>query len=391
MLPDTRNGSARFFTPGMPTAPQLCAAVLLFILVASIPAKWATSHIAGLMFVLSLFLARGPDWRSSSFKAFLLLSSLWLAPIALSTLIQHLVSLKTATPPLELVKLILRTAGVGLGIIFLLERRWLTLKQLTLIVLAALAVHAVAGLVDWLQRPTALQLNWRRIRLEGLTGNPNPFGTFMALNLILCTGLLRFRPRNVALYALLAISAVCVFASGSRGAILVSSVGVLIVFLPLDRRTLLILAAGLLAAGIAYIAADLSLSFSQSDQSRLAALRFAADAIEQRLLTGWGVGSFALIPGHKGVKLPHNMLADLAISSGLIALLGWAVSTAWLAKRLVEHDTENARIALALLIATILAGTLEYSLTTSAHFRGIWVLITTAACYVISQPKPRTP
>lgn len=381
----------RFCTPSTPTAAPFGAALLLFVLAVSIPAKWATSHIAGLMLVLSLFLARRDDWRSSSFNTFLLICSLWLVPVALSTLVQHLVSLKTATPPAELIKLLLRTAGVGLGILLLLERRWLTIKQAALILLGALALHALAGLFEWLQRPTALQFDWRRIRLVGLSGNPNPFGTFMALSLILCVGLLRYRPRNLFLYLTLGASTICVFGSGSRGAILVSTVGVLMVFLPLNRRSLAILGTCLLATSIAYITTDWSRLFSHSDQSRLVALRFAVDAIQQRLLTGWGIGSFSLIPGHKGILVPHNMLVDLAIGSGMIALLGWGLSTAWLVRRLLGCITPSARITLALLIAAILAGSLEYSLTSSAHFRGIWVVLTAFACYIISRPEPSTP
>jgi hypothetical protein len=56
------------------------------------------------------------------------------------------------------------------------------------------------------------------------------------------------------------------------------------------------------------------------------------------------------------------------------------LSTALLVSRLRRSEHAAARLALALLAATIMAGMTEYSILLSTHFRGIWVLVTALAC-----------
>jgi O-antigen ligase len=78
------------------------------------------------------------------------------------------------------------------------------------------------------------------------------------------------------------------------------------------------------------------------------------------------------------------MLLDMAVSSGLPALAGWGIATVVLAYRLLRCGSQAAQLALAILAATVLAGTLEYSILVSTHFRGIWVIVTALACCTLN-------
>ncbi|MBN8763513.1 MAG: hypothetical protein J0I63_09875, partial [Thiobacillus sp.] len=87
---------------------------------------------------------------------------------------------------------------------------------------------------------------------------------------------------------------------------------------------------------------------------------------------------------------PHNMWLDLALSSGLMALAGALASTALLAYRLYRCGHPAAHLALAVLAACVVAGTFEYSILDSTHFRGVWVTVTAIACYTLNERALRT-
>jgi len=83
------------------------------------------------------------------------------------------------------------------------------------------------------------------------------------------------------------------------------------------------------------------------------------------------------------------MWLDLAVSSGLVALAGAMLSTVLLAYRLFRCGQPAARLALAVLAATVAAGTLEYSILISTQFRGIWVTVTALACCTLASCSDR--
>lgn len=371
---------------------------LLFLLAVSLPPKWATLHLAGLLLVFAAGFARREDWRSAALRTYLLCTALWLLPVLLTAVLQHAVGLASAPIWRELPLLVLRMLGVGLGLIVLIQRGWLSLRSASVALLAALALHAGAGLADWLAVPTFGPEAWRQHRLDGLAGNPNPFGAFMALTVILAAGLLRDAPRHPALWILLVVALWGVFGSASRAALMVTVLGLVVLFPPIDwRRGLVYL---LMAAGLAALvwtagpegSSGLQASISASDNERMLAISFAFEQICLAPWLGWGIDAYAQLPGRVGPAAPHNMLLDLAVSSGLPALVGWVVSTMLLGYRLYRRCQPAAHLALALLAATVLAGALEYSLLVSTHYSGIWVIVTALACVTLGTvPVSRIP
>ncbi|MBF0256510.1 MAG: hypothetical protein HQL47_08655, partial [Gammaproteobacteria bacterium] len=90
---------------------------MVFLLVFSLVAKWASLHLVSVLIIGALFWARPEDWRQSGVRTYLLFVSLWMLPFSLAVVAQHLAGLATATEPGLLIKLWLRTYGVGLGLI----------------------------------------------------------------------------------------------------------------------------------------------------------------------------------------------------------------------------------------------------------------------------------
>jgi O-antigen ligase len=111
---------------------------------------------------------------------------------------------------------------------------------------------------------------------------------------------------------------------------------------------------------------------------------FTLEQIRQAPWLGWGIGAYERLPGHV-VNAPHNMWLDLAISSGLVALAGGLLSAVLLIVRLYRQRQPAAQLALAIFVAALVAGTLEYSILDSTHFRGVWVLVVALACCTLNE------
>jgi O-antigen ligase len=344
-------------------------------------------HIAGLALVAAVGFARREDWHSAAVRTFLLCTALWLVPVLLSAGLQY--SLGVGTPPdwFDLPVLVLRMLGIGLGLIVLLQRGWLTLQSVTVALLCALSIHAGAGLIDLLTETNVNLTAWRELRINGLVFNPNPFGTFMAIAAILSAGLLRNHLRHPTLWILLIVALLGVWTSGSRGAILTAAAGFVVLFPPVNRTRLFIyLVCGVLMASLyLYVSLHTPSLYNDSDSERMQALSFTLEKIQMAPWIGWGIGAYENFPGRIGPQSPHNMLLDLAFNSGLPALGAWVLSTALLISRLRRCDHPAARLALAILVAVIMAGMTEYSILASTHFRGIWVLVTALACYTLNE------
>ncbi|ODU48253.1 MAG: hypothetical protein ABS92_08480 [Thiobacillus sp. SCN 63-374] len=366
------------------TKASLAAFFLLFVFALSLPPKWATLHIAGLALVFAAGFARREDWRSPAMRTYLLCTALWLIPVLLTASLQHALGVSTAPGWHELPVLVLRMLGIGLGLIVLLQRGWLSLHSAIFALLCALAIHAGAGLIDLLATPDASLTNWRELRINGLVFNPNPFGMFMALTAILSAGLLRNPPRRPLLWALLIAALLGVWASGSRGAILAVATGFAVLFPPVGRARLLVYLGRAALAVLISLNVTMDANTPHSDNLRMQIISFTLEKIRQAPWLGWGIGAYEHLPGHV-VNAPHNMWLDLAVSSGLVALAGAIASTSLLAYRLYRRGHPAARLALAVLTASVVAGTLEYSILDSTHFKGVWVLVTAIACYTLNE------
>lgn len=365
---------------------SIAAFFSLFILAVSLPPKWATLHIAGLALVAAVGFARREDWHSAAVRTFLLCTALWLVPVLLTASLQHALGIATAPDWHELPVLVLRMLGIGLGIIILIQRGWLTLYSATFALLCALSIHAGAGLVDLLTEPNASLTAWRQIRINGLVFNPNPFGMFMAITAILSAGLLRNQSSHrPVLWALLVAALLCVWISGSRGAILVVATGLVVLFPPTGRmRPLLYLGGAALAVGV-YLFVGVQSNDTHSDSERMIALSFSLEKIRMAPWIGWGIGAYEHFPDRVGPNAPHNMWLDLAVSSGLVALAGGLLSAVLLIVRLYRQRQPAAQLALAVFVAALVAGTLEYSILDSTHFRGVWVLVVALACCTLNE------
>jgi O-antigen ligase len=369
---------------------------LLFVLVLSIPPKWSTLHIAGVLFLLVLFLLRASDLRMASLRMYTAYLLLWLLPVIGATLAQHLLHLETATRWVEILTLTLRMLGLGIVILLLLNRGWITVNQIVAIALAALFIHGLVGVVQWFSDPNAHFVDWRHTRVTGLTHNPNAFGHFAALAVVFSAALLRRFPRSVALWLILGTSLLGLFGSGSRGALIAMIAGLLVVFPPVNRRSIVAYLAVVVALAISYVPVGLEQLFSTPDigpstRERTEALLFGIEAIRMSPLIGWGFESFTQIPGHSGTHSPHNMMIDLAVSSGVIALLGWLISTTHLGVRLALSTDPRGKAILAILVTTVATGALEHSLLVSHHLLAPWMLVTALACHVIATAAPRQP
>lgn len=363
---------------------------LLFVLAVSLPPKWATLHFAGLAMAIATGFARREDWFSPAMQTFLLSTTLWLLPVILTGVLQHSLGVVTAPDWSTLLVLAIRMLGIGLGLIVLLQRGWLTLGLAILALLCALSVHVGAGLIDLLTTPNASLTSWREVRINGLVFNPNPFGVFMALAAILSAGLLCSKPHSPALWVLLITAMLCAWMSGSRGALLSTAAGLMVLFPPVSRMRLFYYLCGVAFLTLAYLhlspaieGSALQESTLQSNSQRMQIIAFTLEQIQRSPLIGWGVGAYEKLPGHV-LNAPHNMWLDLAISSGLLALVGAIAATILLAYRLYRRNSPATHLALAIFATTIFAGTLEYSILDSTHFRGIWVLVTAIACYALN-------
>lgn len=371
---------------------SMAAVFLLFLLVVSLPPKWATLHIAGLALVASVGFSRREDWYTAAIRTYLLCTALWLVPVLLSAGLQHALGVATAPDWSELSIFVLRMLGIGLGLIILFQRGWLTLQSATFALLCALSIHAGAGLIDFLTTPNASLTAWRELRINGLVFNPNPFGMFMALTAVLSAGLLSKQPQRTALWLLLVAALLGVWISGSRGAILTAATGFVVLFPPVDRKRLLVyLGCGALLASVyLYVVMHTPPSlYTDSDSARMQIISFTLEKIRQAPWLGWGIGAYEHLPGHV-VNAPHNMWLDLVLSSGLMALMGAIASTVLLVYRLYRCANPAARLALAVLAASLVAGSLEYSILDSTHFRGAWVLVTAFACFTLNERLQHT-
>ncbi|MFN2337742.1 MAG: O-antigen ligase family protein [Gammaproteobacteria bacterium] len=374
------------------SGPFIVATSIFFIHLLSLPPKWATLHISGLLLVLATLYARRDVWRSEAMRSYLVITCAWLIPFVMAAIWQNTAGLDAATTWPELAKLVLRVLGVGVGILVLLHRGWLTLRAVTIAVLCVLAINVVAGFTEWAFSGNEIEDGWRAFRMQGMVFNPNPFGTLMALCVVLAAGLLRGKAGSIFLWSLLLLVTTAVWASGSRGAILAALVGLAVLFLPHNRKGLAIFLGSvslLLVAMVLYTYSDYK--YSEGDALRAQTAVFSIEKILESPLYGWGKHGFSALPGRPDVNSPHNMLLDLALAGGLFVLLMWLASMAWLSSALVRKKDEASRVVLALLMTVVSAGVLEYSLLDSTHFRGIWVLITALACWVLASPDDRKP
>ncbi len=364
------------------------AMMLMTVYVYSIPPKWATFHIASALILLALLGAKRDFLSSHATRTYAIATAPWLVFVLATAALQNLEGLPTATSLRELVILVFRVIGVGLGIMLFLHKNCVALRQIAVIVFSCLLINAILGIVQWLSLSTQGVVYWRLIRASGIVGNPNPYGFFMAIGLVLSAALLAkynlsYRMR-ITVSAFTAIFLLAVLSSGSRGALLSAAAGLVVLLPPTNRLRIFVYTILLALLVLAIYTINWQANTIVSDGMRLSALKFSLEAITQRPITGWGLESFPQIPGHHGINSPHSLVADLALSSGVLTLLAFLFSTGWVCYRLVVQKTPHSSTLLALLISAFLAGTLEYSVLSSLQFREPWLLLIILSSYAIA-------
>lgn len=357
------------------------SAVTLFLL--SLPFKIATLHIAGGLLVLSALGLRRSDFAAGPVRAFAETSLAWLVPVFVAGVWHAFSNTPSAAPFVETVKVWARILGVGLGLLFLLQRRYVSLRSVILIVLATVVVVALSGYYEWFLQWQAGRLpNWSSKRISGWVFHPNPFALFMALGVVISAALLRARQGGMWPWLLIAICVPLLWASGSRGSIIAAVAGLCTFASLKDRRFLWILlgTGGLLA--FAYGFDLLDLQRTGSDRTRSAILRFALTKFAEAPWFGWGIGSLPVLEGHVHGQAAHNVLIDLAVSCGLIASVGWSYAAGTMLLWLWPSPHPTTRGVLASLVVVLVAGLVDYSLVTATIYQGVWVLAAVLACWV---------
>lgn len=360
------------------------SAVTLFVL--SLPFKLATLHVAGALLLLSAFGLRRRDFCPGPVSAFAVTSLAWLVPVLLAGLWHAFSNTPSAAPFVETVKVWARILGVGLGLLFLMQRGYVTLRAIVLLVLAATAVAVASGYYEWFVQWQAGRLpNWSSRRISGWVFHPNPFAFCIALGTVISAALLRARQGGMWPWLLIALSVPLLWASGSRGSIVALFAGLCCFVAVKDRRYLWVLLGVGMALVFAYAMDWLDFQRAGSDRARSAILRFALAKWVESPWFGWGIGSLPVMEGHVHRQAAHNVLIDLAVSCGVLAVLGWCYAVGRMLLGLWRSTHPAARGVLAALVVVLVSGLVDYSLLTATIYQGAWMLVAVLACWVMSR------
>ena len=187
-------------------------------------------------------------------------------------------------------------------------------------------------------------------RYEGLSHHPNAFGMAGALTLAmvcyLWTHYQDIRARGV-LAAVAIFGVASVLMSGSRGAVVV--VGVLILLVPLAERSALLWVgfAGMAGIGVAMLSVLVKVGGSESALSRLAGTATAGVSDSQRsgyLSQGLQQIADSPIIGHgllNNLEIIQNIFVEVAVGAGLFGLIGYLLIMFALARPLFTRHPER--------------------------------------------------
>jgi len=252
-------------------------------------------------------------------------------------------------------------------------------------VLAGLAAAlAVVGYVEYATRhlllnPKVIASNQVEdyFRVNSLFFDPNIFGRFLAIVLVLLVAwmLWRRRPRGVALAALLVaviFGGLVLTLSQSSFAALLAGLAVLGGLRWNPRRAALLAAGALVIAAAAFaLSADWSSSDSRNDATsgRYELLDGGLQLAGDRPFAGWGSGAFAReyrrardVSAERATSASHTIPVTVAAEQGLIGLAAYLVLL-WLAFRrlLSGARADPARAGVAAAFAAIVVHTLMYA------------------------------
>lgn len=355
--------------------------IVITIMLFSLPPKWSTLPLASIILLFALFFINREDVKSPTLRVYFMVSLAILVPTILASIMQHFLKMDTATEWHELFYLNLRILGIGLALILVLEREWITLEIFIKIVISVAAFYIITSLYFMYNDPRLDLTQWRGIRID-YWANPNSFGLYLSMVTVLVIGLLKIYPKKISLWLMGFATIICLYATGSRGAVIATMIGILVLFPPIYfRRAMSYIIATVIMIS-AFFILEFELTSGSSDSARIETLKFAWEAFLGSPWWGWGLKSFSFIPGHYGVHSPHNMWADAAVSSGIFALFFIAFVFAWVGLKLFLTKRLGAHLMLGLLTAYLISGTLEGSILVSTEWRNIGVIILAISVFV---------
>lgn len=356
------------------------------IFVISLPFKVATGHIAGGLLLLAAFCMQRDDFGQGAIRNFAETSLAWLVPILVAGLWHTFSNTPSAAPFVETVKVWARILGVGLGLLFLLQRGYVSLRTIVLLVVAAAVVVVASGYYEWfVQWQAGLIPDWNRRRVSGWVFHPNPFAFCVALGVVTSAALLRARQGGMWPWLLIVLSVPLLWASGSRGSIIALVAGLCCFVSVKDRRYLWILLGVGVALAFAYAMDWLDFQRKGSDRVRGEILRFAFAKWAESPWFGWGVGSLPVLEGHVHRQAAHSVVIDLAVSCGVFAVFGWCYAVGRMLLGLLCSTHPAARGVLAALVVVLVSGLVDYSLLTATIYQGAWMLVAVLACWVTTR------
>jgi O-antigen ligase len=299
-----------------------------------------------------------------------------------------------------------------------------TRRQVAILLIAILAVGVVNGLMGLYQflfqvGPGGFLIG-RFMRAYGTFGQPNPYGGYLNLSLPILYALLLFSisQREQWRYAIplgigLAVGGVALMATLSRGAWIGAAMALVTVSLVHSRRSLLITGAvGILSLTVVLLStasivptavAERLLSVGEyfrifdvrevkvtdanfSIVERMAHWQAAMGMVEDRPLTGYGIGNYAA--AYEAYQLPgwsdplghaHNIMLNMAAETGLIGASSYVLllaSALWLIWQRVR-SLKGWERSIALGILGVLVAKISHEMLDNlwVHYMGLHIAL----------------
>ena len=360
-----------------PTAWQAHAVKLLAALfILSLPFKLATVHIAAVLLAASLISAKQSELHAAPARLYLGTTLPWLIPVLVATAWHYFAPLTVEPSFAEAVKAVARILLLGLAWAVMLERGWLSVRFAVKLSMITVAAVILSGYYDLYNHWSVGKApNWS-LRISGAIYHPNALGLFMALGIVLSAALLRARQAGLWPWLIIILALPILWATGSRGSLIGTLAGLLCLVSYTNIRHLALLLAISASVWAAESLDIIDFQRKGSDTERRALLELAIVKWREAPWFGWGVGTFPFLEGNRGKTGTHNVLLDMGVSVGIFAVLGWLYSTSRLLVRLVIEGQPKNSGPLAMLVALLATGMVDYTLLTSSLYQGLWVLVT---------------
>lgn len=226
-------------------------------------------------------------------------------------------------------------------------------------------------------------------RMSGIMSNPNPFGSFMALGLILWVEkLIHAKHFYKAVFYTIAsaIMLYCWVAAESRSAWLAASASLALLLvlnfttlskIPLSKKSITIISAIIVVAlGVIFLV--LGEHFSKRfDEIFTAGIR--AEVWQHYLnqigpFIFWGQ-PLSLYERYQDISGPHNTYLNILLRSGVVGLLAFLSFLAWMVFRNITTNTRSSKLSLSLLAFLTIYCSFNSELFSSEMSQGIFAVI----------------